>query len=343
MFAPLTSQLQLVSAESFAASPNPELPWLWDGLLAPGMITLMTSRWKAGKTTLVSRLLKGLTKGETFAGSQLKPAKAVVLTEEPLSLWQHRHQSGEYGPGIQFSCRPFRGLPTPQQWADLLRELAETPTDLIVIDPLVMFLPGPIENSASSLVNALEPLHALSDQGKALLLLHHPRKGGPADEISPRGTGALTGLADILIDLDRPLNSGLSDRVRRLRVTSRLRGSFRRLIELTEDGRDYIVLPEPADKEGFEAGWPVLKDLLDDADNRMTRKAILQGWPDDHDKPSKATLVRWLERAEKDGLIDRHGQGRCREPYKYFLKGQSPCLEELPPLEPLKRVLFGRR
>jgi hypothetical protein len=50
--------------------------------------------------------------------------------------------------------------------------------------------------------------------------------------LSPRGTGALTGFADILIDMDRPLDPELSDRVRRLTVASRLRGSFRRCARL---------------------------------------------------------------------------------------------------------------
>jgi hypothetical protein len=29
------------------------IPWLWEGYLAPGALTLLTSLWKSGKTTLV--------------------------------------------------------------------------------------------------------------------------------------------------------------------------------------------------------------------------------------------------------------------------------------------------
>jgi hypothetical protein len=32
-------------------------PWLWQGYLAPATVTLLTGRWKAGKTTLLSVLL----------------------------------------------------------------------------------------------------------------------------------------------------------------------------------------------------------------------------------------------------------------------------------------------
>ena len=31
--------------------------WLWHGYLAAGQVTLLTSQWKAGKTTLLSVLL----------------------------------------------------------------------------------------------------------------------------------------------------------------------------------------------------------------------------------------------------------------------------------------------
>ena len=33
-----------------------EVSWLWDGFLAAGNLTLLTSLWKSGKTTLVSCL-----------------------------------------------------------------------------------------------------------------------------------------------------------------------------------------------------------------------------------------------------------------------------------------------
>src|SRR5216683_5632648 len=37
-----------------AADPN--VSWLWDGYLARGAVTLLTSLWKAGKTTLIAIL-----------------------------------------------------------------------------------------------------------------------------------------------------------------------------------------------------------------------------------------------------------------------------------------------
>ncbi len=41
--------------------------WLWDGFLMPGDLTLLTSRWKTGKTTLLAGLLQRLGTGEPGA------------------------------------------------------------------------------------------------------------------------------------------------------------------------------------------------------------------------------------------------------------------------------------
>ncbi len=56
--------------------------WLWHGYLAPGAITLLTSQWKAGKTTMASVLLSRLKTGGQLAGLSLAAGKAIVVTEE---------------------------------------------------------------------------------------------------------------------------------------------------------------------------------------------------------------------------------------------------------------------
>src|SRR4051812_7274727 len=62
-------------------------PWLWHGYLAPGSLTLLTSLWKAGKTTLISVLLSRLHTGGSFAGLALAPGNAVVVSEEGAAVW----------------------------------------------------------------------------------------------------------------------------------------------------------------------------------------------------------------------------------------------------------------
>jgi RecA-family ATPase len=49
--------------------------WIWDGYLARGNITLLTSLGKAGKTTLIAGLLQHLQSGGEFLGRPCMPAR----------------------------------------------------------------------------------------------------------------------------------------------------------------------------------------------------------------------------------------------------------------------------
>jgi hypothetical protein len=176
-----------------------------------------------------------------------------------------------------------------------------------------------------------------------VLLLHHPRKADAA----PRGSGALPGFADVLLELGglggvQPSEG--AERRRRLRAAGRFPATGGgAVIELAADGTDYTVLPEvdrPA--ESFAAGWPVLRQVLEDARHRQTRKEVLKGWPDDYLRPSETQLWQWLDRAVAGGLVERTGAGRKRDPFKYWLCGRTDepwaneyGLEDLPPLDPV--------
>jgi hypothetical protein len=70
---PLSGFLQ----RSRFSSALPQLSWLWHGYLAAGNITLLTSQWKSGKTTLLSVLLAKMAQGGVMAGLRVKPAKAL--------------------------------------------------------------------------------------------------------------------------------------------------------------------------------------------------------------------------------------------------------------------------
>src|SRR3954447_10780954 len=60
--------------------------WLWQGYVAPGNVTLLTSQWKAGKTTLLSILLDRMKAGGTLAG---RPGRGRLRGEPgPLALAQ---------------------------------------------------------------------------------------------------------------------------------------------------------------------------------------------------------------------------------------------------------------
>ena len=71
---PPTNVLQgLVSPQELLSTAEEGAPWLWQGYLGPGLVTLLTSQWKSGKTTLVSVLLAHLQQGGLLAGLAVAP------------------------------------------------------------------------------------------------------------------------------------------------------------------------------------------------------------------------------------------------------------------------------
>src|SRR5438309_6708988 len=72
---------QLAEASGCAGS------WLWHGYLGPGKMTLLTSQWKSGKTTLVSLLLARMAGGGALAGLPVAAGRAAVISEESPQLW----------------------------------------------------------------------------------------------------------------------------------------------------------------------------------------------------------------------------------------------------------------
>jgi len=345
--APITVIPDPIPFDELAESSGGSMSWLWDSYIAGGAVTLLTSRWKAGKTTLLSILLAKMGAGGVLAGRGVAAGGAVVVSEEPRELWVDRGRRLGFGRHVSFLCRPFRGKPTVAEWESLIdrleREAAGRGRLLVVIDTLAEFLPGPDENNAATMLAALAPLRRLTALGAAVLLLHHPRKADAA----PRGSGALPAFADVLLELGGVQPSEGADRRRRLRATGRFpETGGGAMIELAADGTDYAVLPEvdrPA--ESFAAGWPVLRQVLEDARHRLTRKEVIAGWPDDYPRPSATQLWQWLDRAVAAGLVKRTGAGRKRDPFQYWLCGRTDepwanalGLEDLPPLEELSRL-----
>jgi hypothetical protein len=301
--------------------------WLWHGNLAPGNITLLTSQWKSGKTTLAAVLLARLKIGGQLAGLPVLPGKAVVVSEESPLLWYSRDATLHFGDHVRWLCRPFPNRPRPEEWSDLVDHLVlwrqQHGLDLVVIDPLASFLPAPTENLAGAMLDALLPLQRLTSRGVCLFVMHHPRKGEVKAGQAARGSGALAGHVDILLEMTwygRPTDL---DRRRRIEAYSRHAETPRRLvIELTADGTDYLGHGDWGD-DALGPSWELLRGLLA-AGQPLTRQEILARWPVSVlPVPDGVTLWRWLERLAAEGQVRRDGLGRRNNPYRYGL----PCLE----------------
>lgn len=307
--------------DNLTAAAGPPVPWLWHGFLRPGAVTLLTSEWKSGKTTLASVLLARLGSGGALAGLALGRGRAIIVTEEDPSLWQGRAQALGIGAHVGWCCRPFRGRPSLKTWQcfiDYLVELHERdPLALVIIDPLAAFLPGS-ENSAGAIMDVFLPLQRLTARRVSVFVQHHPSKGDPLIGQAARGTGALCGFVDIYIEMRYFDRADDEDRRRRLWTFSRFPESPSRLvIEWSADGTDYLSHGTFEDEE-FGRQWRRLHAICADAPQKLTRLQIQERWQSRR-KPDRITLKRWLEQAVSRGLLRRDGKGLRSSPFRYWL------------------------
>ena len=182
-------------------------PWLWDGYLMRGGVTLLSAHPKAGKTTLLSHLIRDLGRGGEFCGRALKPGRVVIVSEESAEMWKERRDLLGFGDHARVLSRPFFGPPDRETWLAFLAHLhthfRAEPCDLVIFDTLSDLWPVEDENRAGEVKNAILPLKHLAD-GRAVLGVHHLRKSGGKGGSGSRGSNSLTGTVDILMELSEP-------------------------------------------------------------------------------------------------------------------------------------------
>lgn len=306
--------------QQVASTPETSAAWLFPGFLARGNMTLLTSMWKAGKTTLLAHLLARRASGQPLLGRSVAPGKTVVITEEPRTLWADRCRHFNFGGNLCLFPQPFPHLPSAEQWRALLQRVAqlqdEHGIDLLVVDSLTHFLRA--ENTATAVLDLLMPVRELTARGMAALFMHHPRRHNASAGNAGRGHGAIHTEVDISIEMRHAGNS-LDTRARRFFCLSRHADTPRHLLfELNPDNADYTIL-EDTTVDDFTVHWDVLRMVLEDAKQKLTRLDILDEWPEDFTKPGPSTLRKWLASGVAEKLILTEGTGRKADPFRYWL------------------------
>jgi hypothetical protein len=322
---------------------NSGTEWLWQGYLSRKSITLFTSTWKTGKTTLLAGLLHHLASDGTFLGRDCRKSKVLVVSEEAEEHWLERQRSIQLGNHVQLLSRPFRGNPTNGQWQQLCSyaeaQVASGRLDLLVVDPLSTFLPGRSESDGGTLLNFLHPLRNVAMAGAAVLVLHHPRKEKSADGYAARGSGVLTGFADTLLELHHFGSMSSDTNRRRLSGVSRWTETPAQLIFEWVVGTSEFRVLNDAEQLRFQDNWELVQAILAKRSGVATHQKLLADWPADRVAPSIAQLYRWLNRAVDLGWVVRTGHGTKGSPYTFALpKQRKPSWdkwEKLPELEPM--------
>jgi hypothetical protein len=186
------------------------IDWLWEPFLAPGTTTVLAAPPKSGKTTFLAALLKALETSpgnREFVGCPVRGIRVLYVTEEPPQVWAKRARDLGLGDHVTFIARPWnQGVPKTQaNWEALCRVLAERVRTekfrLVIFDTLANLWPNPNEDKANEIGPALDPISQIAAEGAAVILVHHTRKSGGDNGAAVRGSGAITGWADTVIEL----------------------------------------------------------------------------------------------------------------------------------------------
>lgn len=310
------NELEIVSIRDFGPAEEPD--WVWPGYVARGHITILTGLWKGGKTTLLGHLLRDLYRGGGLVQHPID-APTLMVSEEHEGIWARRRDELELSDKVLFARRPNFNRPDRIGWFDLVDQLTEAVrvrgVGLVVFDTLPSAWPVVEENNAGEMLDALTPLKALTEAGAGVLLVCHPRKGGGGEGTATRGSGALPGFADVLVELKRHSPEDPQDRRRVLTAMGRFEACPpETVIELGRDG--YTVIGDRQEARSIDTTATV-RELLPEAAPGWTWQEVAEAWPSTP-KPGQASLRGLLNAGVRDGKWQRSGTGHKGDAWRYW-------------------------
>lgn len=309
--------LPFVGAADLRDYTPDEPEWLWRGYLAVGAVTLLAGKPKSGKSTLACALVDAMVAhADTFLGREIgDPLVIVYVSEEgPTTLAHKLPASNRVRVLTRDAAWP---KPTwPALVAAAATEAHRLSTSLIIIDALSFWASfGPDqEKDAGAAQKVMDALTAATRDGITVLLIHHQRKAGGEDGDAVRGSGAIFGAVDMLVEIER-CGEDAPPGHRRLVATGRWSGAPPVLV---------------VDRDPEHAAWRVIGEAEDRGGSATLtmRDRVLRALPDeepgsterelgdllDVDKRKFGTTLRALV---KEDVVERSGDGVPGQPFRY--------------------------
>ena len=333
------TKLVFRTAREFAATVPEEVPWIARPFVAAGSITGIDGKIKAaGKTTLMTYVMRSVLDGTQFLGQTTTRGSVVFLTEQS-------------GPSLRQTLGRADLLDRDDlfilSWTDTIgcdwTAIVEAAADecvarnacLLVVDTLSRFagIRGDGENSAGEADAAMAPLQAAAAQGLAVVVLRHERKSGGDVGDSGRGSSAFGGAVDILLALRRRGGNAPTN-TRVIKALSRFSETPEELvIELTDQG--YVALGAIGEPEGRETAGRII-EFLTAADGAQTIEEMLR-----EIGCARTTLQKALDGLERNGQVARSGAGVRGDPLRFVARVSTIGIQVAPPPVPLNYGIFG--
>lgn len=316
-------QLPYRTALSIAAGTSEHPDWLVPGLVALQAITELDGKIKSsGKTTWATHLVAAVLDGERFMGYATTKTKVVYLTEQTEGSFREAlSRAGLIARSDELRVL-FRRDISSIKWVDLIQQAAEDAMrdgyGLMVVDTVGKMAGLMEENAAGDAAAMMVPLQNAAHDGLAVLVCRHERKSGGEVGESGRGSSAISGDVDIILQLRRPEGNQPANR-RVIESLSRYSETPDKIVvELTEDG--YILL---GDEEAVTMA-DALRFVSSHIGVEIDKKG---GWSVDElvaEGEMDANAVRRaLQELVFRGEAVKSGAGKRGDPFRWSLKGVS--------------------
>jgi AAA domain len=184
----------------------PDLEYLVEGVLPEKSVCVLYGEPSSGKTFVALSLALACANGQPWIGRKTRPARILYVAAEGVLGMKYRlrayRQRNEIAPdAVQFYAASLQitNLAAVQLLLSDLKA-AEFEPDLIILDTLARVSVGKDENSAKDMGEIVAGIEALRrEHNAAVLVIHHTRKDG----MSERGSSALRGAADVMIECQK--------------------------------------------------------------------------------------------------------------------------------------------
>lgn len=287
-------KLRRLDVARMARENPPVVPWVIEGLVVRGALTVLNGREGEGKSLLAMALAAGVAHGESQAGMACRAGRALIVDTENGEHETHRRVHALGLPGSVEMYEPGDGqrFDLRSDLKDLEALLARYRPDLLVLDSF-RTLWGGEENDSGDVAKVLDPLRNLVRKYEAgTILLHHSGKGRGSDY---RGSSAIGSSAELGFTLAR--QEGDEDRDRRSLTCWKCRPAPkppRQWLRLSvERGMVLIDEAEPPETEG-QPSKPVTGSL---------KPRVLAALTDE--PQARADIARTVGRAPKDRSVGR--------------------------------------
>jgi len=310
--------------ELSASGTSAAMHWVLRDYLARGTVTSLSGLPKSGKTLWLCYLLRAMGRdNENFCGRAVERTKALVITEEAAVWWEERRHRIGIGAHVELLIRPFGGRPDFKTWQQFIGHIAGLVRSrrygLVVFDTLPYHWPVRDENAADDVLTALETLHTLTSAHASVLVIAHTRKSDGGEGRATRGSGALKGFADVVVELRRHDPERAGDRRRVLTGYSRSHETPRELVVDFDVVGGYSAVGSKS-KARTQDRSAVLRQILPETRPGATVDELRARWPTHGPvRPGVRTLRRDLEEMRLVGQACRTGTGRRPDPFRYAL------------------------